>query len=245
MVSLVEIFSSVQGEGIYTGVRQIFIRFSGCNLKCLYCDTDYEPKPSFRVEARPGSREFKSYPNPAEPENVARIIEKLNINKAHSISLTGGEPLLSMEFIAQLGQLLKGRGVKFYLETNGTLATELNRVLAWIDIICMDIKLPGSAGCREMWDAHREFLAIGAKKEIFVKTVVSPATREQEIIRACKTIAAVDCGISLVIQPVSPLPEGLKAREFNRKLLKWQETALEHIKDVRIIPQTHKLLGQL
>ncbi|HWI54270.1 MAG TPA: 7-carboxy-7-deazaguanine synthase QueE, partial [Desulfobacteria bacterium] len=91
---LVEIFSSVQGEGLYLGVKQIFIRFAGCNLKCKYCDTPFEPETGFRVEVPAGSGRFDLYQNPVTPDQIIDIIKRLDPQLCHSISLTGGEPLL-------------------------------------------------------------------------------------------------------------------------------------------------------
>ena len=72
-----EIFSSIQGEGIFVGVRQIFIRFSGCNLdKCIFCDEDAFETSSMTVE---------------EVSAVVRDLSKKS--RPHSVSLTGGEPL--------------------------------------------------------------------------------------------------------------------------------------------------------
>ena len=79
-----EIFESIQGEGPVIGYKQLFIRFCGCNLNCKYCDTDFEIKNSVTYN----------------PEKLAiKIISEFNLNKIHSISLTGGEPLLHTDFI--------------------------------------------------------------------------------------------------------------------------------------------------
>ncbi|MHB9095936.1 MAG: 7-carboxy-7-deazaguanine synthase QueE [Eubacteriales bacterium] len=242
---LVEMFSSIQGEGPYVGVRQIFLRFSGCNLKCAYCDTAYEFTPSFRVEGRPGSGVFVYLANPVEPAEVAKIATQYNLDKNHSLSLTGGEPLLQAEFIKQLGLRFKKRGPKFYLETNGTLVSGLLEVIHLIDIISMDIKLPSTTKSGELWDTHRDFLKAGAQKEIFVKAVVTDETTESEIIKTCEIIKEVNSQIPLILQPVHSHPF-FPGRDIPvDKLIIFQELAMDYIKDVRVIPQTHKFLGQL
>ncbi len=245
MASLVEIFSSIQGEGIYVGVRQIFLRFSGCNLNCSYCDTAHDLRPTFRVEFLPGTGKFTCYPNPVQPEKVAEIISKFNLKKHHSISLTGGEPLLQVEFIEKLSFFFKKKGIKLFLETNGTLPSQLAKLISVLDIISMDIKLPSVAGGGEMWDTHRDFLAIGSQKDIFVKIVVAADTSEAEITKACEIIKKVDPKIPLIIQPVTPQPEFSGEKPSAVKLLTWQELARDYINDVRVIPQIHKFLGQL
>ena len=76
---LAEIFSGIQGEGIFVGVRHLFVRFCGCNRHCRYCDTReaIEPTPTCAVEDAPGSRRFTEQPNPFTPERAAEAILRL------------------------------------------------------------------------------------------------------------------------------------------------------------------------
>ena len=69
---LFEVFSSIQGEGLYIGDRQIFVRFLMCNLSCAYCDsTDcLVPQKTYRVEETPGKRDYKVYNNPASMDQM-------------------------------------------------------------------------------------------------------------------------------------------------------------------------------
>lgn len=242
---LIEIFSSIQGEGPYLGVRQIFLRFAGCNLKCAYCDTPFEPMDKFRVEYKTGSGNFDYFNNQVTPSEVASILNSMELESNHSISLTGGEPLLHAGFILELAELLKEKKVKFYLETNGTLPDQLEKVLDVIDIISMDIKLPGSAACGNLWAAHEAFLKIGQCKEIFVKIVVSSDTSNQEVNDACETIRKVDRNIPLIIQPVDSHKGFPDKSPSMDKLIEIQGLGFNYLTDVRIIPQTHKLMGIL
>lgn len=242
---LVEMFSSIQGEGLYIGVRQIFIRFSGCNLKCKYCDTPYDAGSGFRVEIPSGSGKFKSYENPVSPLVAAEICRKLNLDNCHSVSLTGGEPLLQCGFIRELSQILKNTGTKFYLETNGTLPEKLASIIDCIDIISMDVKLPTSTGCGELWDSHGEFLRIGRDREIFVKVVMTQDTTEEEIIKTCEMVRNVDRSVPLVIQPVESHPGFPGKNPSIQQIMRFQEICIGFLDDVRVIPQTHKYMGLL
>ena len=243
---LVEIFSSVQGEGMLVGLRQVFIRFSRCNLSCTYCDTESRsPVENCLIESTPGRRDFVPVVNPVPLERILSRITGWQRGWPaihHSISITGGEPLIHhnvlMEWLPELRKLLP-----IYLETNGVLHKELVRLIPHIDHVGMDMKLPSASGCKDLWEHHREFLRIASEKNVFVKAVVDSSTEDWEIVRACEIIASVDLTIPLILQPVT-LPDGTVAISPLRSL-ELQEIAGGYLAEVRIIPQTHKFIGQL
>lgn len=242
--NLIEIFSSVQGEGRYTGCRQLFVRFEGCNLQCRYCDTENDAGTHLmcNVEIAPGARRFREIINPVEVQELAAYInEFLQALPHQAVSFTGGEALLHAGYLRELLPLLKCRR---FLETNGTLHEQLAELLPWVDIISMDIKLPQAVG-RELWAEHEKFLrlAVEANKDIYVKLVISGDLVEADFDRAVELIAAVEPSVLLVLQPVTPL-NGVPAPEPGY-VLELQERALARLADVRVIPQTHKMMSQL
>ncbi len=242
--NLCEMFSSIQGEGLLAGRRQIFIRFSGCNLECSYCDTVHAAPRFFRLENYPGSGDFADFPQPVPPEKLSETIGKwthLLPGAHHSISITGGEPLLHSSILEKcLPELRKLLPV--HLETNGTLPEQLETVVAGLDFISMDIKLPSVCGTGEnLWEPHCRFLEIAAKSTVSVKIVVSNATPESEISRTAALICHVDPSIPLIIQPLT-LRDGTVGIGI-RHLFKLQESASKRLADVRVLPQMHKMLG--
>ena len=243
--TVIEIFSSIQGEGLYVGCRQIFVRFAGCNLACFYCDTleSWKLAESARVETQAGQRNFAILSNPIAVSALAENINRLLRQPHHSVSLTGGEPLCHWQAISLLVPLLKPKG-KIYLETNGVLHQELEHVLPHIDIISMDIKLPGTTG-REYWQEHASFLrtAVTAGKETFIKIVVTEATEDAELEQAFTLVSEISADIPVILQPVSP---NERCRPVSpERMLVLQCKGLEKLSDVRVIPQTHKIMGQL
>ena len=216
ILKLVEIFHSIQGEGKYVGVPQIFVRFPNCNLHCQYCDTRFDR---------------------AEEISIDEISKILAANRVHSISLTGGEPLLHVDEILKLKQ--KFPNEKLFLETNGSLPNELSKVIDSIDIVSMDFKMP-SVIDQNLFGIHEKFLRIANQKNCYVKIVLSNETTIEEFSEAIETIARVDPKILLILQPVDPR-NGIQPIKSER-IIEFQNRALNFLNDVRIIPQTHKML---
>jgi organic radical activating enzyme len=241
-----ELFSSIQGEGPFVGLRQVFLRFSGCNLSCDYCDSGANVMPEFcMLEGTPGRRDFQRITNPVAMERVISHLEGWARGWPgihHSLSLTGGEPLLRHEILREWLPDLR-RLLPIFLETNGVFHSALFSLLPHIDYISMDIKLPSTSGQIHLWDEHRAFLETGAGKNLYVKTVVGSGTEEWEIVKACEMIAAVDPTIPLVLQPVTKRDGTIGVTPL--KVLEFQEIASARLAEVRIIPQTHKFIGYL
>lgn len=243
-----EIFSSVQGEGIYVGERQIFIRFLMCNMNCAYCDSieSLIPQKTFRVEETPGKRDFKTYNNPATIDQLSAFIDQFKGQKGlhHSVSLTGGEPLLQVDFLKNLLPKIKEKGLRSYLETNGTMPERLSEIIDLIDIIAMDFKLPSVTGESDRLPEHKKALEVAKLKDVFVKIVIGKQSKPVEIENASKAISDISGDIPLVLQPVTPVRE-IKHGPSAEQMLSFQAIAKRHLANVRVIPQVHKLLGQL
>ncbi len=74
--NIVEVFSSVQGEGPYLGYKQIFIRFAECNLNCSYCDTDFKAVDKAKIELTPGKQDYELVENPIEMDTLFYYMKK-------------------------------------------------------------------------------------------------------------------------------------------------------------------------
>ncbi len=216
---IIEIFSSIQGEGVYVGEPHVFVRFYGCNLGCSFCD---ERKKADFSELAPGE-----------------VIEKVIAEGKETVSLTGGEPLLHVDFLKEILPVLKQKRLKVYLETNGTLKHELLEVLNFIDIISMDLKLPSSTGIRAFWQEHSLFLKEAVRKEVFVKAVITPETLLSDVEKAVSIVKAIGENIPFIIQPVS---YNGNVEKIDR-LPVFFDSAKRRLNNVRVIPQFHKILG--
>ncbi len=104
-----ELFYSLQGEGRFTGVPAVFVRFSGCNLKCPFCDTDHSSFSEMTEE---------------------QIVESVCRFPARHVVLTGGEP--AMQITPSLVEKLHSEGFFIQIETNGTVALPEQCKIDWV-----------------------------------------------------------------------------------------------------------------
>jgi len=248
---LVEVFSSIQGEGILVGHRQVFVRTYGCNLRCTYCDSPETLKESgtparCRVETVPGSWTFRQVDNPLGAEELTEIVKDYLSEPHHSLSITGGEPLLHAAFFQQWLPSVRDLGLKVFLETNGMLPNHLRRLLPVLDYVSMDFKAPTATGltAEATWKRHREFLDAARSVNVYGKLVVTPGTTDAELDGVVETIASVDPAIPLILQPVTPFgyePETVSPSA----LIRFHALASRRLREVRVIPQTHKMMQMI
>jgi 7-carboxy-7-deazaguanine synthase len=128
-----EIFESVQGEGRFTGVPSGFIRTSGCNLRCTFCDTPYT-----------------SWAPEGEEWSLEAILSQIKTYSAEHVVITGGEPLLSPE-MTPLSRSLKEMQKVITFETAGTVFREVHA-----DLMSISPKRPNSTPVGTSWEKRHE-----------------------------------------------------------------------------------------
>lgn len=239
-----EIFTSFQGEGLFAGRKHVFLRLGACQLRCRYCDTPESlvRTPVCRVEESDGDRRLE---NPLDAASVSALLDARLAAEpgVHAIAVTGGEPLLQADFLAAVVRPLlpRHRGVAVLLETNGVLFEELERIRDAIDVVSMDVKLPSSSGEPPLWEEHERFLVAAREKTLYVKVPVDEATEAGEVERAARLVARLAPGAPFFLTPIlSPAGElGIAAATLRR----FHDVAAVVLRDVRVMPQAHRVLG--
>ncbi len=125
--AVVEKFISINGEGTHAGEPAVFLRFKGCNLACEFCDTQWANEADV----------------PAETMTTEELVAFVQHSGIHSVTLTGGEPLLQPG-IASLITSLSALGYRVEIETNGSVPLQEFAALSFRPSFTMDYKLPGS-----------------------------------------------------------------------------------------------------
>ena len=245
-----EVFSAIQGEAALVGQRQVFLRLTGCNIRCAYCDQpealERRPGPC-RIEHTPGRRDWEHRQSPLPTDDVVEAVDRLwRALPHHSVSLTGGEPLMQSRGLAQLLPVLVARGHRIMAETNGMLTGGLARTLPWLTYVSMDIKLDSVDGEHVDLATHRRFLAAAcdAGTTTWVKIVVSASVDPGELDAAISMVAECSGRPEVFLQPVTPFAAVTEAPTPDQ-VLELQARTLRRYPYVRVIPQTHKAIGQL
>ena len=143
-----EIFYSLQGEGKWTGLPNIFIRTSGCNLNCLYCDTRY---------ANDSYKDLK----------IIKIFNEIKKYNCKNICITGGEPLIQKDTI-NLINFLKKKKYKISIETNGSIDIKPISNKKSV-MISLDIKCPSSNMTEKMLYQNILYLKKKRSNKIYYK----------------------------------------------------------------------------
>jgi len=250
-----EVFSAIQGEAALVGTRQVFLRMTGCNIRCAYCDQpealERRPGPC-RIERVPGRRDWDVVESPLSADAVVEAVDRLwRALPHHSVSVTGGEPLMQSKRLAGLFPRLVELGMPLMAETNGTLVHGLEDLVGWLTYVSMDVKLPSVDGERVDPTVQRRFLTVALEAGVntWAKIVVGPDTDVGELSDAVAMVAEAaslvpDVQPVIYLQPVTPFAAVTDAPTPDDVLV-FQELALRIYPDVRVVPQTHKAIGQL
>ena len=214
MLSVIEQFISLDGEGPTAGELAYFVRFSGCNLRCSWCDTAYSWDGTTQIQ-----------------EKTARqIYEEIKASGIRNVTLTGGEPLLQQD-ISQLLQLLAADDTLLvHIETNGAvdIASFQQACPAANIIYILDYKLP-SSGMEEYMCLHN--LQQIRRQDVYKFVIAS----EKDLNRAIELVKQYELAerCQVFFSPV---------REFIEPLVLVEAMKAQRLNKVRLQLQLHKIL---
>ena len=163
---VVEIFSSINGEGTRAGQLAVFVRMQGCNLNCTYCDTKW---------ANEADAKFLW-------TSTEEILELLRSMEIKNVTITGGEPLLQEEIGELLEAMAKEENLRVEIETNGSVPLQPFAEIPNGPSFTMDYKLPGSG--MEKYMLPENFAVLRAQDTVkFVVKDYEDLCRARDVIR--------------------------------------------------------------
>ncbi|MFN3551260.1 MAG: 7-carboxy-7-deazaguanine synthase QueE [Endomicrobiia bacterium] len=234
-MNIKEIFFSYQGEAKYIGYPTLFVRFAGCNLNCFYCDTKKAKKVNFKDKK--------------DIDEVLKIIDMfVKKYKPKFISFTGGEPLIQDENeLVNFLQRIKKYNTKIYLETNATLPKKLIKIIKFLDVISVNLKLP--IDDVKNFDTFKLVkrsidLCKMFNKEFFVKIVITKNYYEKKLIIKIKKFLNETKPDLLILQP-----ETTYFKKANKNIFLNLCNLYSQIKNavsyIHIIPQLHRVVWRI
>ncbi len=233
-VSISEIFTSVEGEGIYFGTKTLFVRLAGCTLKCFWCDTPYALS----------MKDGKEY----DVNDAIKLIDKNLVQNTFKVNFTGGEPLLQHKAVYEMAKHVRNKGLRTYLESSCFSVERFKEILPLIDICKVEFKLSDSevvdpAHYDELLENELKCLeeAVKNKKATYIKVVVSKLSDKKEFEELAKMVfekIRADDIKGFIIQPVHG-----KSEPSLDQLFQFYDTVYPYYEHVRIVPQLHKVMG--
>jgi len=213
-VKIAEIFYSIQGEGSLLGAPSVFVRTSGCNLRCVWCDTPYT-----------------SWQPEGEECSLDEILAQVVRHPAHHVVVTGGEPMIAPQ-IVELTKMLRAQSLHITIETAGTVFAPVA-----CDLMSISPKLAHSTP-EGQWSAQHERLRfqpeilrrLMADYDYQLKFVVTSPDDRLEIRRL------VDC-LRADSDKVILMPEGVDASTLRERALWIAEICKEE--GFRFSPRLH------
>lgn len=214
-----EIFTSVQGEGLDIGLVTTFVRLTGCNLRCRFCDTKYAWTES-------------------KVMTVAEVAEIVHRSGARNVCITGGEPLMQADEVEQLVNILR-KTRRVTIETNGTIWVDWD-----VDRWAISPKLSNSG---QLHLARPDLVGryVTEKQDAYLKFVVSTKKDIDEALSFCDR-AGVRANVPLVFQPDNSKFD-MKEEGWQLEYLKTLRALTEYVQTIRrpnvyVLPQLHVLL---
>ena len=212
-MKVVELFTSINGEGTRAGELAVFVRFQGCNLRCSYCDTMWaNERDCAYTELTP-----------------AEITDRILATGIRNVTLTGGEPLLQPKLTKLLQALAAHPQLRVEIETNGAVSLAPFGIEApWRPVVTMDYKLP-SSGWEQAMVTENFSLLEAADTVKFVSGSLADLERARDIIEQYDLTHRCHVYLSPIFGAIEPVAmvEFMKQHRLN---------------DVRLQIQIHKVI---
>lgn len=213
------IFSATEGEGIFLGRPQVFVRFQGCNIGCVNCDS----METWSFEINQGL-------------SVSEVVEKVESYKLKNVSITGGDPLHPKHVPGVLALARKLKSLGYYINIEASGQRVVDEIFDIVDFISFDYKTPSTGVKTSLKNLER--MAIQYKNKFQVKAVISDKTDFYDTLRSFDSLGELNRGINWALTPAYCAGEDFPRERF----LEVIDLNMKSGGHFRVIGQQHKWL---
>jgi len=211
-LSVNEIFTSFQGEGLHTGLPTTFIRLAGCNLRCEWCDTEYA------LDLKDGTE-----------MSIEEIVDMVKRSSIQLVCLTGGEPLMQTDAVSLVRSLMDA-DISIDIETNGSI--DISDLIASLPsvMVSIDVKTPSSKEQGSFLMGNLDHLRPSDQMKFIIKD-------NTDLQFALAFISENEPACKIVITPV----DNKGGEDLAKRILELVRKG-KLPRDIRLMVQSHKVL---
>lgn len=227
-----EVFASIQGEGLFVGTPQIFIRLSPVAGELPAEDT-------FVLRTLPGQRNQFAR-NPVSPGRLFQMLsDTYSLDQFFCISLIGDDPLHQADFLAELLPIFSGAGMQTFIQTSGTPLAEFSRLLPLVNRWCIDLKCNTGKGMVRCSKTLEKIIEQTSPENTYFRLVIDVDDDPEKLLSTLSSLRTDD--YTLILQPWAVFPAHISDWDTGT-IINWIQIFKPCFFQVRWIPQVHKLL---
>jgi organic radical activating enzyme len=237
-----EVFASIQGEGLFIGTMQLFIRMGNVEAECqsIKQSSDQSAENSFWLRTLPGTRNVMGKSPITASKLFADLKKHYPLQQFFCIAMIGSEPLQQMDFISEFLPMLRRENLKIFAQTSAPSVKNFATLVQLVDLLCLDLEVPrkeiaSNRKCKRLTDV----LELTRPSTTYLRLTVDAHESPHVLLSQLKQLPVSKH--TLVLQPRM---EGLShiSDWDTGTILEWINLFAPLFAQIRWIPQVHKLL---
>ncbi len=227
-----EVFASIQGEGLFVGTTQLFIRLAPVSEQPLGEET-------FVLRTLPGQRnQFAK--NPISPGRLHQLLaDTYPLDQFFCISFIGDDPLHQADFLAELLPIFGNAGIQTFVQTSGTPIAEFTRLAPLVNRWCIDLKCSLNKGSIRGVKTLERIIELATPENTYFRLAIDVDDDPEKLLGTLSSLQLDD--FTLVLQPWAVFPAHISDWDTGT-IINWIQLFKPYFFQVRWIPQVHKLL---
>ncbi len=227
-----EVFASIQGEGLFVGTMQLFVRLASVADEQTVDET-------FVLRTLPGSRNHFAR-NPISPARLYQLLsDTFQLDQFFCVSFIGDDPLHQADFLAELLPIFRKNAVEVFVQTEGVAVSEFERLAPMVDRWCIDLKCIADKTLNRSRKVFEKILERTTPENTYFRLAIDADDDPEKILGMISDLPLEH--YTLVLQPCALFPAHISDWDTGT-IIDWIQLFRPYFFQVRWIPQVHKLL---